>query len=303
MQSLPSPSSWNFDPLLLIVGALFLAGYFGAITRLGPRYSDEKVSPRRIVYFLIGVISFWLAVITPLDTLGRYYLLSAHTLQLLVLTTITAPFLLMGLPEWLVTYLLPLRALREWTQGILFPVLAALAFNAIIMLWHDGSLFDQAAQSTTLHNLQLLCFLLAGLLTWWPLLSPLDRRASMTTPFQMLYLGLESLPLDIFGVIMIFSGNVFYAIYAAAPRVLGISALVDQQIAGGLLAVPGNLLDVVLFSMIFFTWIGRQEEEQRARERELYAEEDAALAASREPKSSGDGRGEPSSSTSEVFPG
>lgn len=256
------------------------------------------------MYFLIGVITFWLALITPLDTLGRYYLLTAHTLQLLVLTTITAPFLLLGLPEWLVTYLLPLRAMREWTQGILFPVLAALAFNAIIMLWHDGPLFEQAAESTALHNLQMLCFLLAGLLTWWPLLSPLDRRASMTTPFQMLYLGLESLPLDIFGVIMIFSGNVFYATYVAAPRVFGISALVDQQIAGGLLAVPGNLLDIVLFSVIFFTWIGRQEEEQRARERELYGEEDtAALAASTEPKSSGDGRGELSSSTSEAFPG
>ncbi len=120
----------------------------------------------------------------------------------------------------------------------------------------------------------------------------------------MLYLGLESLPLDIFGVIMIFAGNVFYATYVAAPRVFGISALVDQQIAGGLLAVPGNLLDIVLFSVIFFTWIGRQEEEQRARERELYAEEDtAALTASREPKPSGDGRGELSSSTSEAFPG
>ncbi len=63
MQSLPSPWSWNFDPLLFIVGALFLAGYFVAITRLGPRYSDEKVSRRRIVYFLIGVITFWLALL------------------------------------------------------------------------------------------------------------------------------------------------------------------------------------------------------------------------------------------------
>jgi putative membrane protein len=304
MHSLPSPSSWNFDPLLLVIGALFLAGYFGAITRLGPRYSEEKVSRRRVLYLLIGVISFWLAVITPLDTLGRYYLLSAHTLQLLILTTITAPFLLLGLPEWLVTCLLPLRVLRESTQGILFPVLAALAFNAIIMFWHDGPLFEQAAQSTAVHNLQMLCFLLAGVLTWWPLLSPLNRRASMTTPFQMLYLGLESLPLDIFGVIMIFSGNVFYATYVTAPRIWGVSALVDQQIAGGLLAVPGNLLDIVLFSLIFFTWIGRQEDEQRALERELYAEEDAAaLAASRELKPSGDGRGEPSGSTSEALPG
>jgi putative membrane protein len=97
----------------------------------------------------------------------------------------------------------------------------------------------------------------------------------MSTPFQMLYLALESLPLDIFGVIMIFAGSVFYTSYISAPRIFGVSALVDQQVAGGLLAVPGNLLDIVLFSVIFFSWLEHQEREQRARERELYSSEDA----------------------------
>jgi putative membrane protein len=276
MHSLPSPLSWNFDPLVLIAGVGLLGGYYFAVRSLRPRYSDEAVPLRRIKYFIIGVVSLLLVLCTPLDTLGRYYLLSAHTLQLLILTTITAPFLLMGLPEWLVTLLLPLRALRDATRGLVFPLLAALAFNVIIMAWHDGPLYEAALQNSLIYDLQMFCFLVAGILTWWPLLTPMDRHTRMSTPFQMLYLGIESLPLDIFGVIMIFAGSVFYTSYTSAPRIFGISPLVDQQIAGGLLAVPGNLLDVVLFSAIFFTWIQRQEIEQRARERELYAEEDAA---------------------------
>ena len=276
MQSLPSPLSWNFDPLVLIVGIGLLGGYYIAITRLRPRFTEEAVPFRRIVYFVIGVASLFLALCTPLDTLGRYYLLTAHTLQLLILTTFTAPFLLMGLPEWLVMLLLPVRALRDATRGLVFPLLAALAFNVIIMAWHDGPLYEAALQNSLIHDLQMFCFLVAGLLTWWPLLTPMDRHTRMTTPFQMLYLAIESLPLDIFGVIMIFAGSVFYPSYAPAPRLFGISPLVDQQIAGGLFAVPGNLLDIVLFSVIFFTWVQRQEVEQRARERELYPEEDAA---------------------------
>jgi putative membrane protein len=276
MQSLPSPLSWNLNPLVLIAGAGLLGGYYVAITRLRPRYTDERVPLRRIVYFVIGVVSLLLVLCSPLDTLGRYYLLSAHTLQLLILTTVTAPFLLMGLPEWLVTFLLPLRALRDATRGLLFPLLAALAFNVIIMIWHDGSLYEAALQNSLIHDLQMFSFLVAGILTWWPLLTPMDRHTRMTTPFQMLYLGIESLPLDIFGVIMIFAGSVFYTTYMSAPRLFGISPLVDQQIAGGLLAVPGNLLDVILFSVIFFIWIQRQEVEQRTRERELYAEGDGA---------------------------
>jgi putative membrane protein len=276
MHSLPSPLSWNFDPLVLIAGSGLLGGYYIAITRLRPRYTDEPVPFRRIAYFVSGLVSLLLVLCSPLDTLGRYYLLSAHTLQLLILTTVTAPLLLMGMPEWLVTFLLPLRGLRDATRGLLFPLLAALAFNVIIMVWHDGPLYEAALENTLIHDLQMFCFLIAGILTWWPLLTPMDRNTRMTTPFQMLYLGIESLPLDIFGVIMIFAGSVFYTTYTSAPRIWGISPLVDQQIAGGLLAVPGNLLDVVLFSVIFFAWVQRQEKEQRAREREVYAEEDAA---------------------------
>jgi putative membrane protein len=274
MHTVPSASSWNLDPAVLIAGIALLAGYFLAISRLAPRYSSEPVPRRRIIYFVTGVVSLLLTLCTPLDTLGRYYLLSAHTLQLLLLTTVTAPLLLLGLPEWLVTLLLPFKPLRDATRGLLFPVVAALLFNAIIILWHYGPLYQQATQYTAVHNLQMLSFLIAGILTWWPLLTPMDRYTRMSTPFQMLYLALESLPLDIFGVIMIFAGSVFYTSYMSAPRIFGLSPLVDQQVAGGLLAVPGNLLDIVLFSVIFFSWLEHQEREQRARERELYASED-----------------------------
>ncbi len=276
MNTLPSPTSWNPDPTPYIAGILLLGGYFLCVTRFGPGDGGSTVSRRQMAYFTSGVISLVLTICSPLDTLGRYYLLSAHTLQLFILITITAPLLLLGLPEWLVARLLPFETLRQATRGILFPVLAALLFNAIIFLWHDAPLYDQALQNTAAHNLQMLCFLIAGILTWWPVLTPLDRYTRMSTPFQMLYLGLESLPLDIFGVIMIFAGSVFYTSYAAAPRIFGISPLVDQQIAGGLLAVPGNLLDIVLFSFVFFSWLEIQEREQRAREQELYAGEEAA---------------------------
>jgi putative membrane protein len=293
MQSLPSPLSWNFDPLVLIVGAGLLGGFYFAITRLRPQYSDEVVPRRRIIYFVVGVVSLLLVLCSPLDTLGRYYLLSAHTLQLLILTTVTAPFLLMGLPEWLVTFLLPFRSLRDATRGLVFPLLAALAFNVIIMAWHDGPLYEAALQNSLIYDLQMFSFLMAGVLTWWPLLTPMDRHTRMTTPFQMLYLAIESLPLDIFGVIMIFAGSVFYTAYASAPRLFGISPLVDQQIAGGLLAVPGNLLDVVLFSVIFFAWVQRQEIDQRARERELYDEEDAAVPGDRAAQGDPDAEADP----------
>jgi putative membrane protein len=226
----------------------------------------------------VGWLTLVLVLVSPLDTLGRYYLFAAHTLQLFVLTTVSAPLLLLGLPEWLVALLLPLRALRNATRGLLFTAICVLAFNGIILIWHVGPLYEAALRESRVHNLQILSFLLAGLLTWWPLLTPLDRHTRMASPVQILYLALESLPLDIFGAIAIFAGQVFYPTYAAAPRIWGLAALTDQQVAGALLAVPGNIFDIVLMSIVFFAWVTRMETAQRERERLAFAAEEVTAA-------------------------
>ena len=265
---LPAPTTWSFDPAVVVALILLLGAYLIAIGPLARRlHPDEPLPVRRVVYFISGWLTLALTLVSPLDTLGRYYLFSAHTMQLFVLTTLTAPLLLLGIPVWLVEILLPAQALRHATRGLLFAILATVAFNGIILIWHIGKLYDAASRSTGLHDLQSLTFLIAGLLTWWPLLTPLDRHTRLATPFQILYLALESLPLDIFGAALIFAPRVLYAAYTAAPRVFGLSALTDQQFAGAILAVPGNVIDLALMSVVFFGWIQNIERAQRERER------------------------------------
>lgn len=271
MHSLPAPTAWSFDPAVIVALLLLLGGYLLAIGPLAPRlHPGESLSIRRATYFIAGWLTLALTLLSPLDTLGRYYLFAAHTTQLFLLTTLAAPLLLLGLPEWLMARLLPTRALRNATRGLLFPVLATIAFNGIILIWHIGKLYEAALRSNGLHNVQSLCFLIAGLLTWWPLLTPLDRHTRLATPFQILDLMLESLPLDIFGTAIIFTPRALYATYAAAPRLFGLSALTDQQFAGAILAVPGNVIDLGLMSIVFFGWIQSVERAQRERERLEY---------------------------------
>jgi putative membrane protein len=278
MQTPPAPTAWNLDPIMLVALALLLGGYFVAIGPLRPK-DEPSVAPRRIACYVGGWLVLALTMLTPLDTLGRYYLFSAHTAQVFLDITLTAPLLMLGLPEWLVARLLPLRALRDATRGLLFTVACALGFNALVLIWHAGPLYEAANHSAPLHDLQALCFLVAGVLTWWPLLTPLDRHTRMSNPVQMLYLALESLPLDIFGAFAIFAGYAFYPTYVHAPRVFpGINAMGDQQFAGVLLAVPGNIIDIGLISVVFFLWIGGMERAQRARERAMYEAEDEAAA-------------------------
>jgi putative membrane protein len=277
MQPLPPPTAWNLDPAVLLALAVLLGAYLfvtGPFRRT--RYPGEEVPRRRVACFVAGWLILALALISPLDTLGRVYLFSAHSAQLFIIITIVAPLLLYGLPDWLVWLMLPRRALRDATRGLLFPIAATLAFNGIILVWHAGPFYEAALHSKTLHNIQMLSFLVAGMLTWWPLLTPLDGHTRLASPFQLLYLAMESLPLDVFGAFTLFAQQVFYPTYAAAPRLLGLSPIADQAAGGAIIAVPGNLLDIVLMSLVFFGWINRVEQAQRERERVQYAMEDQA---------------------------
>ncbi len=273
-------TAWNFDPILLLGLILLLGAYIAAIGPLRRRYGwgDPVVASRQWAFYC-GWVVLALTMLSPLDTLGRRYSFTFHTAQLFIIITLAAPLLLTGLPDWLVDRILLRDSIRRGSRSLLFAVIAVVGFNAIILLWHAGPLYEAALASTPLHDLQLVCFLVAGVLTWWPLLTPASRQTRMSNPVQMIYLTMESLPLDIFGVAAIFAPSAFYTTYVHAYHLWGMSPMVDQQIAGGILAVPGNILDVVLMSVIFFAWIERIEKAQRAREAVQYEAEDVAAAA------------------------
>jgi putative membrane protein len=175
--------------------------------------------------------------------------------------------------------MLPTRRLREAGRDPLFSVVAVVLFNLLILVWHAGPIYEAALRDTGWHDLQMLTFLVAGILTWWPLLTPADEHVRMSSPLQILYLTAESLPLDVFGIFTIFASGIFYSTYSAAPRLFGLSAIADQQLGGGILAVPGNIVDLVLMSLVFFGWVNQIERNQRERERRLYDESDATAAA------------------------
>ncbi len=278
MQQPPSPFSWTFDPATIIFLVALLAAYLVAIGPLRPRFQpDEPVARRYIINFVSAWVLLALTLISPLDALGRGYLFAAHTLQLFIIITAVAPLMMLGLPDTLSHRLLPTRKLREVGRDPLFTVVAVVLFNLLILVWHAGPFYEAALHSASLHDLQMLTFLVAGVLTWWPLLTPADGHHRLAHPMQILYLAAESLPLDVFGIFTLFAAGPFYQTYANAPRVIGwLSVIADQQVGGGILAVPGNIVDIIIMSIVFFGWVNQMERVQRERERIKYAEEDAA---------------------------
>ena len=59
--------------------------------------------------FLLGSLVLFIALVSPIDTLGDRYLLSAHMVQHMLITLVAPPLLLIGMPPWMFRPLLRLR--------------------------------------------------------------------------------------------------------------------------------------------------------------------------------------------------
>jgi putative membrane protein len=101
--------------------------------------------------------------------------------------------------------------------------------------------------------------ILAALLMWWPILSPLPQLPRLAEPFQLAYLFAQSILPAVIASFITFSDRAVYAFYADAPRIWGITPLDDQQIAGGLMKILGSLVLWSFMTVIFFRWYGREE--------------------------------------------
>jgi putative membrane protein len=254
--------TWPSNTYLLI-GLILLCLLYGIGIRQAHKSGkqDAPLKKRSLVSFVAAVALMAVVFLTPLDTIARTQLFSAHMVQAVTLTTFCAPLLLFASPEWLIRPLLDRSFVRPIAQALTQPVVASIVFNFTFIAWHFPGVFHFALLHNTIYNLALLTFLFTALLNWWPLIGPVRDFHKMTYPMQMLYVFMDGQPLDIYAFLLVFSGVVIYPYYVIPPQ-LGISAFADQAVAGALLLLPG-LVDLVVLSPLFFLWLAQIEQKAR----------------------------------------
>ncbi len=254
------PYAWQWEHLF--VPALIAAAYLVCIGPLRSRFAGSApVSRARVQLFLLGVVILFAATVSPLDTLSNY-LLSMHMVQHLLMTLVIPPLLLVGTPGWLLRPLLRLPFGRPIGRALTYPVVAFLLFNAIFVVWHVPALYDLALRNDPVHILEHILFLAAAILTWWPIFSPLDELPRLPEPAQLLYLFFQSLPPTILGAVITFAAVALYPTYTTAPRLWGLSVLLDQEIGGLIMWIPGALVYFAVLTGVFFRWLSRDEYER-----------------------------------------
>ncbi|HKW48179.1 MAG TPA: cytochrome c oxidase assembly protein [Gemmatimonadaceae bacterium] len=247
-------SPWRFSvhPSIVIgITALAVLYLWRAHVAAREGYELGRTKP---ALFTLALVVLFLSLNGWLHDLSDSYLFSAHMVQHLVLALVVAPMLIMATPGWMLRPALAYRPVEVTARWLTSPFRTFAIFNVVMCGWHLPPLYNLALTHHPVHIGQHLMFLVASVLMWWPILSPLPELPRIAYPMQMLYLFLMSIPMSIVAVYIAYADSVLYPTYAAAPRIWGISPMQDQLIGGLIMWIPGGLFFFAVISVIFFRW-------------------------------------------------
>jgi len=271
-----------FDPVIAVLLLLAVALYVRALGIVRGR--GLHVSRAQQACWWIGMALLTIGLLGPPDAYDSRSL-SAHMSQHLLIGDVAAPFLLAGMRTPMLLFYLPRdvlvllarrRLLRRIFRLLRRPLVALPLYVFVVYGWHQSSLFEGALRHPLVHALQHESFIVVNLLLWWPVIEP-ARRHMGGQLWKIGYIFAARMSTMFLGMVFVFSRGVIYSgYYGSGPRAGGVSALSDQQTAGGTMMT----LDIVIMAIAtcWFFWSASREYDRGEGER-LAAEGAARKAA------------------------
>jgi len=238
---------WPFDPTVYLGLAVLYLGH-AWLARGTPDFGR-----RHSFYFGLGLVTIWIALETPVDTIGDHYLESVHMLQHVLLGFVAPPLMLLGLSSGMVPRLVRIPGVRAITE----PLPAQVVAGVVMIAWHVPVIYDATLDSELLHVAEHLMFVAAGLVLYWPMLQATSAGArwQMSPGAKLLYILVATLPQDTVALALIFSRVPFYDYYTHAPRLVStLTPVIDQTVAGAVLMIFGKATMVVAALAVFILW-------------------------------------------------
>jgi cytochrome c oxidase assembly factor CtaG len=233
---------WTIEPPLVLALELAAIVYAcGWIHLRGRR--PERAAAGRLVAFLAGLGTIFVALASPLDTIADRRL-AIHMTQHLLLLVVAPALIALGAPTVPLLLGLPAGRVRAVVGALLTrlverfhrPLLGLTTMSLAMWGWHWPPAFELAVRSPAWHVVEHASFIAAGLLFWWPVVEPWPSRPRWPRWAMIPYLLFADVQNTALAALLVFSDRVLYPSYARAA-----SALNDQAAAGVLMWVPMSL--------------------------------------------------------------
>ena len=268
MSFLLRSSSWPVEWPLAAIAAAALLYLLGG--RLSATVSDAGKRWRGAAFYA-GLATLALAVGSPVDAYAGE-LFWVHMVQHVLLMMVAPPLLLLGRPWPRLVRPLPLAVRRPLARGVLAgpalapvrrafrwlaaPLAAFVLFNGTLLLWHVPVLYDLTLRDGIVHDLEHALFFGTALLFWVHLVPGASSRAQLRDGARAVYGTAALLVSWILAIILALAPEPVYGAYAAlAQRPGGLSALGDQQLAAGVMWVPGSVPYCIVLVVAALRWL------------------------------------------------
>jgi putative membrane protein len=252
---------------LLVAGLCYARGLF-RLLRSARAHRTRVI--RCGVMFALGWMALNVAFALPLIGATRG-VFSAHMVQHELLMVLGAPLMVLGRPLAIWTWALP----RNWRRAVAHtfrekkvrtvwrfmsgPAAASVLHAGAIWIWHIPVLFERAEVSLAVHTLQHCAFIFTALLFWWAMLKPRRDQRSLAA---VLCLFMTMVHTGALGVLLTFSGDVWYPLSTSGAAHWGLTPLEDQQLGGLVMWVPGGVPYVVAALMLAARWLSSHDAAQ-----------------------------------------
>jgi cytochrome c oxidase assembly factor CtaG len=266
----PGLWDWSFNPPLLI--ALILAVLYRRGDRRTVTSSRRQGEQRWMgLCFYTALAVLVIALSSPLDALSEK-LFWAHMVQHVLLLVVAPPLMLVARPWVRLWRAVPLGSRRSlgrslglgermapvrWASRTLGnPVPSFVLFSGVLLAWHLPAMFDATLRSVALHALEHTLFFATALMFWKQVIDSAPLRAPLSSVQRVGYIVGAMVVSWGLAVVLALAPHPLYASYAhEASRPGGISALADQQIAAGIMWVPGSITFVIVIFVYVHRWL------------------------------------------------
>jgi putative membrane protein len=221
------PFEWHLHVFWLVVVPAFVVTYWGATHRPGC-----EATTRQKLLFGGGIVVLIAAVTWPLGDLAAHWLLMALVLQRLLLTLVVPPLLVLGTPRALIARLTRSVAVDAVLRVVVRPLPAVAIVTVVAVGTLTTGAVSLAAHSDVARVLIEFVVLASGFVLWAPVLTELPGTARLSALGRGGYLIVQSIVPSFLSIVWIFARHSLYPTYAHADTVVGMSSLLDQQLAG-----------------------------------------------------------------------
>ncbi|TFH20277.1 MAG: cytochrome c oxidase assembly protein [Acidimicrobiales bacterium] len=256
LAQLTAADPWRFQwhPEVWILVGFLTGAYIYMVRVIGPKAvppGQPAVSRFNIGCFIGAMVMLWVASDWPVHDIGEEYLYSVHMAQHMMLSYFLPPLVLMATPEWLLRVLVGngrfYRVVVFFTQ----PVVAAVLFNAVIIITHIPGVVAASVDNGPLHYSLHFAVVMFSLLMWMPVVGPFPEL-QISPIGKCIYLFIQSLVPTIPAAWLTFADGAVYKTYDQPIRVWGLSVVFDQQLAGAIMKTGGGIFLWAIIIFIFF---------------------------------------------------